>query len=71
MGNNGLIVAVDVDPIRLDETRQNLQRLGVRCVDARCGDMTDPEFVASLGVFDRVLSTRRAATSVYCVTIRK
>lgn len=55
MGNKGLIVAVDVDPIRLDETRQNLQRLGVRCVDARCGDVSDPEFVASLGAFDRIL----------------
>lgn len=55
MGNKGLIVAVDVDPIRLEDTRHNLQRLGVCCVDARCGDVSDPEFVASLGAFDRIL----------------
>ena len=34
MGNDGLIVAVDVDPIRLEDTRQNLQRLGVRSADS-------------------------------------
>ena len=55
MENNGSIVAVDVDPVRLDDMRKNLQRLGVRCVDARCGDVSDPEFVASLGAFDRIL----------------
>ena len=55
MGNIGLIVAVDVDPIRLEDTRQNLQRLGVRCVELRCGDVSEPEFVSSLGLFDRIL----------------
>lgn len=55
MGNIGLIVAVDVDAIRLEDTRQNLQRLGVRCVELRCGDVSEPEFVSSLGLFDRIL----------------
>jgi 16S rRNA (cytosine967-C5)-methyltransferase len=55
MGSIGLIVAVDVDPIRLEDTRQNLQRLGVRSVELRCGDVSDPEFVSSLGLFDRIL----------------
>jgi 16S rRNA (cytosine967-C5)-methyltransferase len=55
VGNNGLIVAVDVDPIRLEDTRQNLQRLGVHCVKLRCGDVSKPEFVSSLGLFDRIL----------------
>ena len=55
MGNIGLIVAVDVDPIRLEDTRQNLQRLGVRSAELRCGDVSDPEFVSSLGLFDRIL----------------
>jgi 16S rRNA (cytosine967-C5)-methyltransferase len=55
IGNDGLIVAADVDPIRLEDTRQNLQRLGVRAVDLRCGDVGDPEFVSSLGLFDRIL----------------
>jgi len=55
MGNIGLIVAVDVDPIRLEDTRQNLQRLGVRSVELRCGDVSEPEFVSSLGLFDRIL----------------
>jgi 16S rRNA (cytosine967-C5)-methyltransferase len=55
MEDSGLIVAVDVDPIRLEDTRQNLQRLGVRSVELRCGDVSDPEFVSSLGLFDRIL----------------
>jgi 16S rRNA (cytosine967-C5)-methyltransferase len=53
--NNGLIVAVDVDPIRLEDTRENLQRLGVRSVELRCGDVSEREFVSSLGTFDRIL----------------
>ena len=48
-------MAVDVDPIRLEDTRQNLQRLGVRSVELRCGDVSEPEFVSSLGLFDRIL----------------
>jgi len=55
MGNEGRIVAVDVDPIRLEETSHNLRRLGVRCVEPRCGDLREPEFTASLGLFDRIL----------------
>jgi 16S rRNA (cytosine967-C5)-methyltransferase len=55
MGNIGLIVAVDVDPMRLEDTRQNLQRLGVRSVELQCGDVSKPEFVSSLGLFDRIL----------------
>ncbi len=55
MGNGGLIVAVDVDPIRLEDTRQNLQRLGVRSVELRCGDVSEPEFLSGLGLFDRIL----------------
>jgi len=54
-GNSGLIVAVDVDPIRLEDTRQNLQRLGVHSVELRCGDVSDTEFVSGLGLFDRIL----------------
>jgi 16S rRNA (cytosine967-C5)-methyltransferase len=54
-GNDGLIVAVDVDPVRLEDTRQNLERLEVRSVDLHCGDAGDPNFVSGLGVFDRIL----------------
>ncbi len=49
------IVAVDIDEIRVEETRWNLQRLGVHSVELRCGDASEPEFVSSLGLFDRIL----------------
>jgi 16S rRNA (cytosine967-C5)-methyltransferase len=53
--NRAQITATDVDRHRVDETRKNLERLGVRCVDVIRGDVTDPKFVAGLGQFDRVL----------------
>jgi 16S rRNA (cytosine967-C5)-methyltransferase len=55
IGNDGLIVAVDIDPVRLEDTRQNLERLGVRTEDLRCGDVGDPDFISGLGLFDRIL----------------
>ncbi len=50
-----IIVAVDIDPVRLEETRKNLQRLGVNSVELRCGDVSEPQFVSGLGLFDRIL----------------
>lgn len=56
LGNNRiLITAIDSDAFRVEETRRNLQRLGVTCADVVQGDSTDAPFVASLGRFDAVL----------------
>ncbi|MFZ5867372.1 MAG: 16S rRNA (cytosine(967)-C(5))-methyltransferase RsmB [Thermodesulfobacteriota bacterium] len=54
-GNEIHITAVDSDPDRLEEMRKNLARLGVTHVDLRCGDVSDPAFVKTLGLFDRIL----------------
>jgi 16S rRNA (cytosine967-C5)-methyltransferase len=53
--NNARIVATDSNMIRLKETEQNLNRLGVVCVEFRLGDVTNRPFVLSLGTFDRIL----------------
>jgi 16S rRNA (cytosine967-C5)-methyltransferase len=53
--NKARIVAVDSSARRLEDARINLQRLGVTCAEAVCGDSTDREFVRGLGPFDRVL----------------
>jgi 16S rRNA (cytosine967-C5)-methyltransferase len=52
MRNEGEIVAVDVDPRRIDAVIANCERLGVTCVEARVGDARDPAFGDG---FDRVL----------------
>jgi 16S rRNA (cytosine967-C5)-methyltransferase len=49
------ITAIDSDPDRLEETRKNLDRLGVTQVELKCGDVSDPAFVKRLGFFDRIL----------------
>ncbi|MEJ2717204.1 MAG: 16S rRNA (cytosine(967)-C(5))-methyltransferase RsmB [Deltaproteobacteria bacterium] len=49
------IVAIESDPVRLEETRKNLDRLGVDAAELVHGDASDPAFVKSLGEFDRVL----------------
>ncbi len=54
-GDRARIVALESDPVRLDEMRSNLERLGVDGVDVVQGDASDRDFVASLGLFDRVL----------------
>lgn len=54
-GNKIDITAVDSDPDRLEETSGNLARLGVTSVRLKCGDMSDPAFAKSLGLFDRIL----------------
>jgi len=53
--NRARIVAVDSDEVRVEETRVNLQRLGIQEIDLRAGDAQDPGFVKSLGLFDRIL----------------
>lgn len=53
--NRAVITAVDVDEKRLEQTRTNLERLGATGVRFIRGDVTDPEFIQSLGTFDRVL----------------
>jgi 16S rRNA (cytosine967-C5)-methyltransferase len=54
-GNEIHITAVDSDPDRLEEMRKNLARLGVKNVDLKRGDVSDPAFVKNLGLFDRML----------------
>ena len=54
--NNELeLVACDSDPVRLEEMRLNLERLGVGPPRLTCGDASDPNFVRSLGTFDKIL----------------
>jgi 16S rRNA (cytosine967-C5)-methyltransferase len=53
--NRAFFTATDSDRHRLDETRKNLDRLGVQGVEVVRGDATSPEFVAGLGKFDRIL----------------
>lgn len=54
-GNEARITAVDTDPLRLEETAANLGRLGVEGVQPAQGDASDPEFIGTLGTFDRIL----------------
>jgi len=54
-GNRAEITAVDLDELRLEETRQNLKRLGVERVTFVQRDATDPELIHDLGLFDRIL----------------
>jgi 16S rRNA (cytosine967-C5)-methyltransferase len=49
------IVALDVNPVRLRETAQNLERLGVHCVELIQGDAADPDLLGRLGAFDKIL----------------
>ncbi len=49
------ITVVDVSAQRLEATRKNLQRLGVKHVQYRQGDVTDKAFTAALGSYDRIL----------------
>ncbi|MGB9616880.1 MAG: 16S rRNA (cytosine(967)-C(5))-methyltransferase RsmB [Desulfomonilaceae bacterium] len=53
--NNVALTAVDVSAARLDATRKNLQRLGVKHVQYRQGDVADEAFAAALGSYDRIL----------------
>jgi 16S rRNA (cytosine967-C5)-methyltransferase len=53
--NRAHIVAVDSDEMRVEETRENLQRLGIQGVELGMGNAQDSEFVQSLGLFDRIL----------------
>jgi 16S rRNA (cytosine967-C5)-methyltransferase len=48
-------VAVDCDEVRVEETRDNLRRLGVERVELRVGDSQDIAFIETLGTFDRIL----------------
>ncbi|MFC1834673.1 16S rRNA (cytosine(967)-C(5))-methyltransferase RsmB [Thermodesulfobacteriota bacterium] len=53
--NDARIIAVDKDPVRLEETRINLSRLGVTCVELECADSSEANILNRLGLFDRVL----------------
>jgi 16S rRNA (cytosine967-C5)-methyltransferase len=53
--NRARITATDVDRSRVDETRKNLERLGVQGVEVMRGDATNSEFISGLGKFDRIL----------------
>jgi 16S rRNA (cytosine967-C5)-methyltransferase len=58
MGNEGLIVACDRDPARLQLLKQNLARLDVRIATIADHDWTRdriPEEISSEGPFDRIL----------------
>uniref|UniRef100_A0A7C4ASS8 16S rRNA (cytosine(967)-C(5))-methyltransferase n=1 Tax=Desulfomonile tiedjei TaxID=2358 RepID=A0A7C4ASS8_9BACT len=56
LGKNSVhITAVDVSAPRLEAARQNLQRLGVKNVQHRQGDLADKAFAAALGSYDRIL----------------
>ncbi len=54
-GNSCRIVAIDADSARLEETRKNLQRLGVTGAELLHGDAARQDFVTALGPFDRIL----------------
>ena len=49
------IVALESDPVRLEETRKNLDRLGVDSAELVQADAADREVIKTLGRFDRVL----------------
>ncbi len=49
------LVLCDINPNRLAESRQNLQRLGVGPYQAHCMDCSDSNLVRQLGEFDRIL----------------
>jgi 16S rRNA (cytosine967-C5)-methyltransferase len=49
------LVVMDADPVRLEETRNNLRRLGVVVERFVQGDAEDAECVRDLGEFDRIL----------------
>jgi 16S rRNA (cytosine967-C5)-methyltransferase len=53
--NHCRIVAIDADVTRLEETRTNLQRLGVTSAELLHGDASLRDFVTALGSFDRIL----------------
>jgi 16S rRNA (cytosine967-C5)-methyltransferase len=52
MGDEGEVVAVDLDPRRTQAIELNRDRLGIRCVEVRTGDAARDDFG---GGFDRVL----------------
>ncbi len=54
-GNEAQLVAAEIDPVRLQETDENLQRLAVKNVTLVLGDSSDEDFVRNLGAFDRIL----------------
>ena len=53
--SGGEIIACDISPQRLAQTRQNLDRLGAQNVRTICGDCSDESFNLNLGSFDRIL----------------
>lgn len=55
LGNHARITAADADLGRLEQTRKNLERLGVHCAEVLHGDVTNPEFISGLGKFDSIL----------------
>jgi 16S rRNA (cytosine967-C5)-methyltransferase len=55
VSNKAGIVAIDRDRTRLEQTRDNLARLGVVCADLVWGDAADESFTRSLGLFDKIL----------------
>jgi len=54
-GNDLELVATDSSETRLREMERNLERLGVTCVTTVPGDVTNLEFIRSMGTFDRIL----------------
>jgi 16S rRNA (cytosine967-C5)-methyltransferase len=56
MGDEGRIVAVDIDPDRVQAIVANCERLGVCSVEAHVGDAVEPAFGGAFGEgYDRVL----------------
>jgi 16S rRNA (cytosine967-C5)-methyltransferase len=55
MGNRGAILAMDRNAGQIRALRANARRLGVRIIEARCGDVSRLSRTAAYGPCDRVL----------------
>jgi 16S rRNA (cytosine967-C5)-methyltransferase len=53
--NNARITLVDLNTKRIEEAKQNFERLGINCVKITQGDATRTSCFESLGQFDRIL----------------
>lgn len=43
MGNQGQIICRDVSPYKIDRIQENIDRTGLDCIEAGCGDATVPD----------------------------
>ncbi len=54
MGDKGEIVATDLNPRRLRQIEDNIQRLGINCIKVEAGDLLAPDYQQGRQ-FDRIL----------------